>query len=137
MHIIQLVVNYQITPLDIREKLEFSEEKKEDTMINLREQYTIVENVIISTCNRTELFAVVESVEAGKETLVQFLAEWFQLEKNDFIDFLQIAHDQDAINHLYKLTVGLDSMVLGETQILGQVREAFLTAQQLKVTGKI
>src|SRR5690625_3174144 len=137
MHIIQLGVNYQITPLDIREKLAFSEDTKENAMLTLREQDTVVENVIISTCNRTELFAVVESLEAGKETLVQFLADWFQLEKDDFIDFLQIAHDQDAINHLYKLTVGLDSMVLGETQILGQVREAFLTAQQLKVTGKI
>lgn len=137
MHIIQLGVNYQITPLDIREKLAFSEDTKEDAMLTLREQDSIVENVIISTCNRTELFAVVESVEAGKDTLVQFLADWFQLEEDDFIDFLQITHDEDAINHLYKLTVGLNSMVLGETQILGQVREAFLTAQQLKVTGKI
>src|SRR5699024_10237192 len=125
---------YQITPLDIREKLAFSEDTKEDAMLTLRELDSIVENVIISTCNRTELFAVVESVEAGKDTLVQFLVEWFQLEEYDFIDFLHITHDEDAINHLYKFTVGLNSMVLGETQLLGQVREAFLTAQQLKAT---
>lgn len=137
MHIIQLGVNYQIAPLDIREKLAFSNDTKEEAMLSLMKQDTIIENVILSTCNRTELFAVVETVEAGKETLVQFLAEWFQLENEDFIDFLQFAHDESAIKHLYKLTVGLDSMVLGETQILGQVREAFLTSQQLKVIGKI
>src|SRR5699024_12743816 len=103
----------------------------------LKEQDCNIEKFIKFMCNRRDLFADVESVEAGKDTLVQFLADWFQLEEDEFIDFLQITHDEDAINHLYKLTVDLNSMVLGETQILGQVREAFLTAQQLKVTGKI
>src|SRR5699024_4460096 len=117
--------------------LAFSEDTKEDAMLAIREQESIEEKVIISTCNNEEIFSGVESVEAGKETIEQFFVTWFRLEEDDFIEFLQITHDEDAINHLYKLTVGLNSMVLGETQILSQVREAFITAQQLKVTGKI
>lgn len=137
MHIIKVGVNYQVAPLDVREKIAFSEHTTDKAMTALANYESIMENVIISTCNRTELFAVTDSVETGQKSLVNFLADWFQTETCTFSDFLQFEQDEAAIEHLYKLTVGLHSMVLGETQILGQVRDAFLKSQQLKMTGKI
>src|SRR5690625_3445303 len=68
---------------------------------------------------------------------MQFLSNWFDIPEVDLNEYLQFKYDEEAIEHAFKLTVGLDSMVLGETQILGQVREVFLTAQALKTTGKI
>lgn len=137
MQIIKIGVNYQVAPLDIREKLAFSEDNKHEAMTTLASYESILENVILSTCNRTELFAVVESVDLGYQSLVRFVADWFNVDTNTFIDFLDFEKDEAAIEHLYKLTVGLDSMVLGETQILGQVRDAFLKSQQLGVIDKI
>lgn len=137
MYIIKVGVNYQVAPLDIREKLAFSENTNHEAMTVLANYESIMENVIISTCNRTELFAVTECIELGQQSLVSFFADWFQVKIDTFIDFLDFEKNEAAIQHLYKLTVGLDSMVLGETQILGQVRDTFLTSQQLKVTGKI
>src|SRR5699024_10821588 len=97
----------------------------------------ILENIILSTCNRTEIYVLVESFHSGRQSVITFLKHWFHIEEEEFTEYLQLSKDNDAINHTFKLAVGLDSMVLGETQILGQVRDAFLTAQQLHVTGKI
>ncbi len=137
VHILKVGVNYQVAPIEIREKLTFSEIDVEEAMLSLSEQDHILENIILSTCNRTEVFTVVESIEAGKDVVMQFLSNWFDMPEVDLNEHLQFKYDEEAIEHAFKLTVGLDSMVLGETQILGQVREVFLTAQALKTTGKI
>ena len=136
MHILKVGVNYQVAPLEVREKLTFSEDVIQHAMISLSEYEAILENIILSTCNRTEIYVVVESLDTGKQSVMAFLKYWFQMGEK-FTEYLQFSKDDDAINHTFKLAVGLDSMVLGETQILGQVRDAFLTAQQLHVTGKI
>ena len=137
VHILKVGVNYQVAPIEIREKLTFSETGVQEAMITLSEQEYILENIILSTCNRTEIFTVVESIEAGKEVVIQFLSNWFDMSETIFASHLTFEYDEDAIEHAFKLAVGLDSMVLGETQILGQVRDGFLTAQELKTTGKI
>ncbi len=137
MHIVKVGVNYQVTPLEIRERLTFADGAVEEAMISLGKYDEIFENVILSTCNRTEIFVVVESIDSAKEAVSNFLSHWFDLDCVVFSEFLQLDYDHDVVEHLFRLAVGLDSMVLGETQILGQVRDAFLTAQQLNVTDKI
>lgn len=137
MHIIKVGLDYQIAPLEIREKLTFSENDRVTAMQALKDHEHILENVIVSTCNRTEIFAVVEDVETGLVSVEHFLMDWFQIKSEQMIPYLQHLIDGEAIKHVFRLVTGLNSMVIGETQILGQVRDAFLTAQQMKATGNV
>lgn len=137
MHILQVGFNYKTTPVDIREKLSFTEETVNDAMTTLKNEKSILENVIVSTCNRTEIYAVVDQLHTGRYYIKRFLSQWFDIEMEEFESYLQINENDDAIEHLFRVTTGLNSMVLGETQILGQIRDAFLSAQQNETTGTI
>lgn len=137
MHIIKVGFNYKSAPVEVREKLTFAEHTLPDALNNLKQQKSILENVIVSTCNRTEIYAVVDQLHTGRYYIKQFLADWFQLEKEAFTSYLRIAENDGALEHLFRVTSGLDSMIIGETQILGQVRQAFFTAQDTKTTGTI
>lgn len=136
MHLINVGVNHQVAPLDIREKLAFAQDEITVAMRLLQQHEQVLENVILSTCNRTEIFAVVEETESGVQAIEQFLQNWFALENTE-LSFLRHISDDEVLKHLFKLVTGIDSMVIGETQILGQVREAFLTAQEACMTNKI
>src|SRR5690606_424640 len=124
-------------PVEIREKLTFSENTLAEAVVELKNQKSILENVIISTCNRTEIYAVVDQLHTGRYYIKRFLSDWFQIPMEEFSKYLIITEDDGAVEHLFRLSTGLDSMVLGETQILGQVRDAFLTSQNVKTTGTI
>ncbi|WP_281658295.1 glutamyl-tRNA reductase [Halobacillus sp. Cin3] len=137
MHIIAVGLNYKTAPVEIRERLTFSEEKLEEAMAQLNGRKSVLENVIISTCNRTEIFAVVDQIHTGRYYIKQFLADWFQVDKEAFTSYLAIYETDGAVEHLLRVTSGLDSMVLGETQILGQMKQAFLRAQNAGTTGTI
>ncbi|WP_174613954.1 glutamyl-tRNA reductase [Virgibacillus ihumii] len=137
MHILKVGINYKSAPVEIREKLTFSEESMDKAMLLLKEQKSILENVIVSTCNRTEIYAVVDQVHTGRYYVKQFLADWFQIDKAEFTSYLKISEADGAIEHLLRVATGLDSMVLGETQILGQVKQSFLTAQMMQTTGTV
>ncbi|MFC7061624.1 glutamyl-tRNA reductase [Halobacillus seohaensis] len=137
MHILTIGLNYKTAPVEIREKLTFSEDNLTEAMQKLNAQKSVLENVIISTCNRTEIYAVVDQLHTGRYYIKQFLADWFQVEKEDFSPFLSIYEADGAMEHLFRVTSGLDSMVLGETQILGQIKQVFLKAQEAKTTGTI
>jgi len=135
VYILQVGFNYKTTPIEIREKLAFDENKIEDAIGALSQRKSILENVIISTCNRTEIYAVVDQIHTGRYYIKQFMSDWFDVPMEEFASYLEINENDDAIEHLFRVSVGLHSMVLGETQILGQVRDAFLTAQKINATG--
>jgi len=137
MHILKVGINYKTAPVEIREKLTFSDESLQEAMSELKDRKSILEDVIISTCNRTEIYAVVDQLHTGRYYIKTFLADWFDMDKEEFSTYLQITEDDGAIEHLLRVATGLDSMVLGETQILGQVKDSFLTAQKKGVTGTI
>ncbi|HLR80511.1 MAG TPA: glutamyl-tRNA reductase [Bacillota bacterium] len=137
MHILKVGFNYKTAPIEIREQLAFSEETLGEAMLQLKEQKSVLENVIISTCNRTDIYAVVDQLHTGRYYIKHFLEEWFGVKKENFVSYLDIVENEQAIRHLMKLVTGLDSMVLGETQILGQVRDAFFLAQENKTSGTI
>lgn len=137
MHILAIGLNYRTAPVEIREKLTFSEDRLEEAMTQLNTQKSVLENVIISTCNRTEIYAVVDQLHTGRYYIKQFLADWFRIDKDEFSPFLSIYETDGAVEHLLRVTAGLDSMVLGETQILGQMKQAFLRAQEAGSTGTI
>src|SRR5690625_3195751 len=137
MHIIKVGINYQTAPVNFREKLVFAQQDLKEAMIQLNEKNSVLENVIISTCNRTEVYAVVDQWHTGRDDIINFLAVWFNVDEQEIGPYIQVAQNDAAIDHLFRVTTGLNSMVLGETQILGQVRDAFLTAQKLQATGTL
>ncbi|MFC0014973.1 MULTISPECIES: glutamyl-tRNA reductase [Allobacillus] len=137
MHFIVLSVNYRTAPVEIREKLAFSDENLSETMLELNQEKSILENVIVSTCNRTELYVVADQLHTGRYYVKRFLANQFSLELDYVKKYIEIKEETEAVRHLMKVTAGLDSMVLGETQILGQVRKAFQVAQEVESSGLI
>lgn len=137
MHTLVVGLNYKTAPVEIREKLSFIESELPTAMEELKKQKSVLENVIVSTCNRTEIYAVVDQLKTGKYYIKQFLAQWFSIPIEQFEDHLFIREEEDSLKHLFRVTAGIDSMVLGETQILGQVKKSFLEAQQRGATGTI
>jgi len=137
MHTIVVGVNYRTAPVEIREKLSFVETELTNAMQALQDQKSILENVIVSTCNRTEIYATVDQLHTGKYYVKQFLANWFDIPLEDLSSYLFVHEDDQANNHLFRVTAGIDSMVLGETQILGQVKKSFLEGQENGTTGTV
>ncbi|MFB5194761.1 glutamyl-tRNA reductase [Neobacillus sp. KR4-4] len=137
MHTLVIGINYKTAPVEIRERLSFDEADLANAIKKLNTKKSILENIILSTCNRTEIYAVVDQLHTGRYYIKEFLSEWFELEQKEFSPFLFVYEDDGAIDHLFNVTCGLNSMVLGETQILGQVRKSFMLAQQEATTGTV
>jgi glutamyl-tRNA reductase len=137
MHIITVGLNYKTAPVEIREKLSFNEAELADAMKALKNKKSILENIIVSTCNRTEIYAVADQLHTARYYIKEFLSEWFEIEKEEFSPFLFVYEGDGAIEHLFQVTCGLNSMVLGETQILGQVRSSFMLAQTEETIGTV
>jgi glutamyl-tRNA reductase len=137
MHILMIGLNHKTAPVEIRERLTFNETDLGEAMKKLKEKKSILENIVISTCNRTEIFAVVDQLHTGRYYIQEFLSEWFGIDQTDFSSYLFFCEENKAVEHLFKVACGLDSMILGETQILGQVRSSFLLAQQKETTGTV
>ena len=137
VYVMVVGLNYRTAPVELREKLVFSEETLGIAIEKLKKTKSVLEAVIIGTCNRTEVFAVVDQTHTGEHFIKRFLAEWFNIPKENFIPYLYIKKEVEATEHLFKVASGLDSMILGETQILGQTRQSFLISQQNGGTGTI
>ena len=137
MHIMVVGLNYKTAPVEIREKVSFEPEQLSEAMLSLKNKKSILENVIISTCNRTEVYAVVDQLHTGRYYIKEFLADWFAIDQGELSSYLYV-HEQDgAIDHLFQVACGLNSMVLGETQILGQVKKSYQDAQENSTIGTI
>jgi glutamyl-tRNA reductase len=137
MYMLVAGINYRTAPIEIRERLTFKEEELGLAMQALSNQKSMLENVIVSTCNRTEIYAVVDQMHTGRYYIKKFLSEWFGIEKEEIASYLTFHEDERAVEHLYRVASGLDSMVVGETQILGQLKRAFQKAQELHTSGTI
>jgi len=137
MHIITIGINHKTAPIEVREKVAFAPSELDVAMCSLKKEKSILENIIVSTCNRTEIYAVVDQIHTGQYYMKRFLLQRFGLRDEELSPYLIIKTGNEAINHLFTVTSGLDSMVIGETQILGQVKESFLLSQENHVTGTI
>lgn len=135
MHIISVGLNYRTAPVEVREQFAFAERDLPEALKQLLQTQSIMECVIVATCNRTELYAVVDRHHLCGHYIRSFMEKWFKLPRQEFTNHLYMYEDEKAIDHLFRVTSGLDSMVIGETQILGQVKDAFMLAQQQKTTG--
>ncbi|WP_108023673.1 glutamyl-tRNA reductase [Melghirimyces profundicolus] len=137
MHIIVTGLNHKTAPVELRERMAFTSEGLSRSLERLSNMKSILECLIVSTCNRMELYVVSDQPHTGRYYSKAFLESEFGIPKEEFADCLYSKEDFEAVHHLMRVVCGLDSMVVGETQILGQVKDAFLAAQKQKVTGTV
>ncbi len=137
MHIAVVGLSHKTAPVEVREKLSIQEAKMESVMQELCSYPHIEEVAILSTCNRLEIYVVAKETEQGIRELTQFLAELSQLPMHQLRQHLFILLHQDAVMHLMRVAAGLDSLVLGEGQILAQVKNTHKLGQQHKGIGRL
>ncbi|UDI78076.1 glutamyl-tRNA reductase [Staphylococcus taiwanensis] len=137
MHFIAISINHRTADVALREQVAFRDDALRLAHEDLFETKSILENVILSTCNRTEVYAIVDQIHTGRYYIQRFLARSFGFEVDDIKSMSEVKVGDEAIEHLLRVTSGLDSIVLGETQILGQMRDAFFLAQDSNTTGTI
>ena len=125
MTLLALGINHKTAPVDLRERVTFSPETLDQALESLLAQPMVQGGVVLSTCNRTELYLSVEEQDNLQEALIRWLCNYHGLNEEDLRKSLYWHQDNDAVSHLMRVASGLDSLVLGEPQILGQVKKAF------------
>ena len=129
MTLLALGINHKTAPVALREKVSFSPDTMGDALNNLLQQPAVRGGVVLSTCNRTELYLSMEDKENSHEQLIRWLCQYHQIEPNELKQSVYWHQDNQAVSHLMRVASGLDSLVLGEPQILGQVKKAFADSQ--------
>lgn len=129
-----LGLNHNTAPLEIRERLYIKEESIPDLLKRIREK-GVAESVIISTCNRTEIYFSGEDKDQLMDKVRRVLSEVFTAPDEWFNRYMYSFSDEEAFRHLFLVASGLDSMVIGEPEILGQVKDAYRLAASVKSTG--
>ncbi|MFC5402105.1 glutamyl-tRNA reductase [Cohnella soli] len=137
MHLIVVGLNYRTAPVEIRERFALAEAEMPTALQGLKMTTGFLEGVIVATCNRTEIYAVVDRLQLCGHYIRAFMEQWFNIPRQQFNSHLYMYEDERAVEHLFRVTSGLDSMIIGETQILGQVRDAFQLAQEQQATGTL
>ncbi|OGW82506.1 MAG: glutamyl-tRNA reductase [Omnitrophica bacterium RIFCSPHIGHO2_02_FULL_51_18] len=137
MEITVLGLNHKTAPLEIRERLSIPKHKAADILKRLEAERIFDERVLLSTCNRTELYGVGRNNQESVVRAKKFLSDYSNIDLADFENNLYVFKQPDSVEHLFSVASGLDSMVLGETEILGQVKDAYLEAHKIRQTGKV
>lgn len=132
MHFVMLGVSFKTAPIEVREKLSIPDSDIPRALDFLMSKEEILESVIISTCNRVEVYCYINDIES--DVLKDFFYEYLGFE-GDIDKFSYFLNGEDVVRHLCKVSSGLDSMVIGEPQIFGQVKEAFNRALECKAVG--
>jgi len=138
MHIVVVGLSHKTAPVEIREKLAVPESRMGEALTRLCSYQGVREGILLSTCNRVEVYAVVDEIEAGYGRIQEFLADaHLSLSSEQLTPHLYWHQGDRAISHLFRVASSLDSMIVGESQILGQIKEAFEVALTHKSTGII
>lgn len=135
MKILVLGLNHKTAGVDVREKLAFNGQKLEEGVIGLKNLPEVREVAVLSTCNRVEMYTCVNNIEAATENIKEFLSVFHGLEKSSFEKHLYSHQGVDGIRHIFRVSSSLDSMIVGEPQILGQIKDTFDFALNKKTTG--
>ena len=130
MTLLALGINHKTAPVSLRERVTFSPDTLDLALDSLLAQPMVQGGVVLSTCNRTELYLSVEEQDNLHEALIRWLCDYHNLNEEELRNSLYWHQDNDAVSHLMRVASGLDSLVLGEPQILGQVKKAFADSQK-------
>src|ERR1700676_3360473 len=138
MEIVLVGLNHRTAPVEVRERVSFTTEKAQRAAEELRARGILEETLVLSTCNRSEIYGV--NSDANHESaaaLSSFLSTFHEVLPDQLNPSLYHHYDHDAVRHLFRVSAGLESMLLGEAEILGQVRDAYLRAHEGRVTGPV
>ncbi|HHL39820.1 MAG TPA: glutamyl-tRNA reductase [Deltaproteobacteria bacterium] len=137
MNLVIVGLNHRSSPVEIREKVSFPADGIAEPLGRLTNHYGLNEAVIISTCNRVEIVAAVGDMEKGAWQIKGFISDYHGVPIEELDDHLYVHRGEDAVRHLFRVASSLDSMVMGEPQILGQVKEAYSHAVGCKTAGLV
>ena len=129
-------LNHKTAPIDVREKLSFPRETLASALAGLKGYDFVEEDVILSTCNRTEIYAAVKDLTSGLESLKRFIVSSRSISPRELDNYFYSFSGKDAVRHLFRVAASLDSMIVGETQIFGQVKDAYAAALEANTSGK-
>jgi glutamyl-tRNA reductase len=138
MEIVLVGLNHRTAPVEVRERVSFTTEQARRAADELRSRGILEETLVLSTCNRSEVYGVPpESSHECAPGLSSFLSEFHSVRADVLSISLYHHYDREAVRHLFRVSAGLDSMLLGEAEILGQVREAYRSAHEQGATGPV
>ncbi len=137
MELLVVGLNHHTAPIELREYLAFPEDKMEDALSKVCSLSSIKESMIVSTCNRVEIYAATREAEKAIHDMEDFLSQYHGLPMRKFEKNLYTHTGREAVRHIFRVASSLDSMVLGEPQILGQIKDAYHFSQQFKSSGLI
>jgi len=138
MEIVLIGLNHRTASVELRERVAFTPEQAREAAEQLRSRGILEETLVLSTCNRSELYGVPrEDTDDGAGAVELFVASFHQLSPNELNGSLYRHRDHQAVRHLFRVAAGLDSMLLGEAEILGQVRDAYQIALDRGETGPV
>src|SRR3981189_3223551 len=138
MEIVLVGLNHRTAPVEVRERVSFTTEQAKRAAEELRARGILEETLVLSTCNRSEVYGVPpESSHECAPGLSSFLSEFHSVRPDVLSVSLYHHYDREAVRHLFQVAAGLDSMLLGEAEILGQVREAYRFAHEHGATGPV
>jgi len=136
MKLVAVGVSHRTAPVELREAVDFSRAGFDAALTALASRQVAREAVVVSTCNRAEIYAAADT-DAAAETCARFIADYHALPWERVAPHIFVLRGADAARHLFRVAAGLDSLVVGEPQILGQVKEAFAAAMGVKHTGAL
>lgn len=137
MHLAVVGLSHRTAPIEIRERLSIPEHSLEQSLKELRAHDQVLETSILSTCNRLEIYSLLKNPEEGVEAIQNFLASHSGLPGQELQPHLFALHHEEAIQHLLRVSAGLDSLVIGEGQILSQVKKMYRLGQDHQSIGPI
>ena len=137
MHIAVVGLSHRTAPVEIRERLSIAEQSMEDSLQRLRADEQVLEASILSTCNRLEIYTLLRNPDQGVSAVGSFLSEHSGLNIEELTPHLFAYHHEEAVGHLMRVAAGLDSLVLGEGQILSQVKKMVRLGQEHRSIGPI
>jgi glutamyl-tRNA reductase len=137
VHLLLVGASHRTAPVELRERLDFGSRGLDAAVRALASRQSAAEAVVISTCNRAELYVACDQPTAAVDDLIRFIAEFHQLPAEQIRPHLYSHVDQEVARHLFRVSSGLDSMVVGEPQILGQIKEAYGIATAVHTAGPL
>ncbi len=137
MHLFLLGASHHSAPVDLRERIDFERRGMPDALAGIAGLSGIAEVVVLSTCNRSEIYTVCDDPEAAGERLTSFISSFHDVPEPELAPHLYGRFQGDAARHLFRVVAGLDSLVVGEPQIAGQVKDAFAAASEWGFTGAL
>jgi glutamyl-tRNA reductase len=137
MQLLVVGISHKTAPVELREQLDFQVRGIARALQALAARGTMREAVVLSTCNRAELYAACDDLAAARADLVSFVSDFSGIDRPAVMAHAYDANNMDAARHLFRVAAGLDSLVVGEPQVLGQVKEALSIAGESHTAGPL